>query len=266
MDSPTAKPCTKDEFKPKNLFLDYDRPRDFITFQHCGSAPAYLIWRLFWAVYHVVWIILTGVYSWQWAGDDPEQQVKWFIFLTDWCYFVLTVSTLVDAACVVYIFFCRVDIKNGISDEMTWYLKANWVIFNIANSSAVVVTLTFWGLVYNGGSVTVIDIFTHGVNAIYVIVNASVTSVPVRFYHFLHGILFGVTYVVFTAVYYAAGGTNHQNKPYIYPVLDWTVPGTTLAYCLAVLLVALPLGHLLFSGIYALRRCSCRQQTTSNPV
>lgn len=33
MDSPTAKPCTKDEFKPKNLFLDYDRPRDFITFQ-----------------------------------------------------------------------------------------------------------------------------------------------------------------------------------------------------------------------------------------
>lgn len=71
-----------------------------------------------------------------------------------------------------------------------------------------------------GGSVTVIDIFTHGVNAIYVIVNASVTSVPVRFYHFLHGILFGVTYVVFTAVYYAAGGTNHQNKPYIYPVLD----------------------------------------------
>lgn len=64
-------------------------------------------------MYHVVWIILTGVYSWQWAGDDPEQQVKWFIFLTDWCYFVLTVSTLVDAACVVYIFFCRVDIKNG---------------------------------------------------------------------------------------------------------------------------------------------------------
>lgn len=117
-----------------------------------------------------------------------------------------------------------------------------------------------------GGSVTVIDIFTHGVNAIYVIVNASVTSVPVRFYHFLHGILFGVTYVVFTAVYYAAGGTNHQNKPYIYPVLDWTVPGTTLAYCLAVLLVALPLGHFLFFGIYALRRCSCRQQTTSNPV
>lgn len=38
----------------------------------------------------------------------------------------------------------------GISDEMTWYLKANWVIFNIANSSAVVVTLTYWGLVYNG--------------------------------------------------------------------------------------------------------------------
>lgn len=33
MDSPTAKSCTRDEFKLKNLFLEYDRPRDFTTFQ-----------------------------------------------------------------------------------------------------------------------------------------------------------------------------------------------------------------------------------------
>ena len=29
----TARPCTKDEFRVKNFLLDYDRPRDFVTFQ-----------------------------------------------------------------------------------------------------------------------------------------------------------------------------------------------------------------------------------------
>jgi hypothetical protein len=42
---------------------------------------------------------------------------------------------------------------SDISNEMTWYLKANWVIFNVANSAAIVVTLAFWGLVYTGETV-----------------------------------------------------------------------------------------------------------------
>ncbi|XP_061168113.1 protein rolling stone-like [Saccostrea echinata] len=263
----TPRPCSKEEFRVKNFLLDYDHPRDFVKFQHCETILPYLLWRLFWAVYHFVCIILTGVYSWQWAGDDPQQQVKWFIYLTDWCYFVLTVSTLVDAACVIYVYFCRVDIKNGISNGMTWYLKTNWVIFNFANSAAIVVTLMYWGLVYSGGSVTVIDTLTHGVNAVYVLVNVSVSAIPIRIYHFFHGVVFGVTYVIFTVIYYAAGGTNHQNKSYIYSVLDWDDPGITLAYCAAVGLVAMPLCHLMIYGIYALRRCPCRKnKETSQPV
>jgi len=80
----------------------------------CGSSVlAYWFWRLFWALYHVVWIILSGVYSWQWAGHDPAQQIKWFIYLTDWCYFMLTVSTLIDFVCVSYVNWTDKDIKYG---------------------------------------------------------------------------------------------------------------------------------------------------------
>ncbi|XP_062574951.1 protein rolling stone-like [Saccostrea cucullata] len=158
--------------------------------------------------------------------DHPRDFVK---FQTNISY-LNTCSTLVDAACVIYVYFCRVDIKNG-------------------------------------GSVTVIDILTHGVNAVYVIVNVSVTAVPIRIYHLFHGVLFGVMYVVFTVIYYAAGGTNHQDKAYIYSVLDWDNPGITLAYCLAVGIVAMPLCHLMVYGIYALRRCPCRRnEDTSKPV
>lgn len=113
---------------------------------------------------------------------------------------------------------------------------------------------------------TVIDGFTHGVNAVYVMVNLGVTSVPVRFYHFFHGVLFGIAYVIFTVIYYAAGGTNHQDKSYVYSVLDWSDPGTTIAYSAASVLVAIPLCHFLLYGIYALRRCTSRQQSASYPV
>lgn len=119
-------------------------------------------------------------------------------------------------------------------------------------------------LLVAGGSVTVVDVITHGINAVYVIVNVSVSSVPIRIYHFFHGVIFGVVYAVFTVIYYAAGGTNHQDKAYIYPVLDWNSPGLTLAYCVAVIFVAMPLCHFLIYGIYALRRCTCRKHTSQS--
>ena len=72
-----------------------------------------MCWRIFWALYHLAWIVLTGVYSYQWAGHDPDQQIKWFIYLTDWAYFVLTMSTLIDAVCVVFISIKRDDIIQG---------------------------------------------------------------------------------------------------------------------------------------------------------
>ena len=85
----------------------------YFSWFQCGCHKLYVCWRIFWAVYHLVWIVLTGVYSYQWAGHDPDQQIKWFIYLTDWAYFVLTFSTLIDAVCVVFISIKRDDIIQG---------------------------------------------------------------------------------------------------------------------------------------------------------
>ncbi|CAC5400338.1 unnamed protein product [Mytilus coruscus] len=114
----------------------------------CGYHKLYIVWRIFWALYHLVWIILTGVYSYQWAGDDPAQQVKWFIYLTNWAYFVLTFSTTIGAVCVVYIAFKRDDILQGACSDMPWYLKVDWVFFNVSNSVSILVTMMYWGLIY----------------------------------------------------------------------------------------------------------------------
>ena len=79
----------------------------------CGGRFLYLAWRVFWGLYHTVWIIMTGVDSDQWAGPDPNEQIKWFIYLTDWSYFMLTISSLFQLLCVVYVNVRRKDIIFG---------------------------------------------------------------------------------------------------------------------------------------------------------
>ncbi|KAK3102035.1 hypothetical protein FSP39_008269 [Pinctada imbricata] len=252
--------------------------RPGVSFNTCtyilqfGLPIPYLIWRIFWALYHVVWIILSGVYSWQWAGHDPAQQIKWFIYLTDWCYFVLTVATLVDAVSVVYVLVRRKDISKGECETMSWYLQVNWVLFNVANSSALLVSLLYWGLIYGPNeNMTAVNIETHALNSVYVIINVLVTAVPIRLYHFFHGVIYAITYVLFTLIYYLAGGTNEDGKPYVYSTIDWRDTGFTVGLSLAVTFVAMPVVHTIFWALYKLRvflfsKCSRNSDSVDIPM
>ncbi|KAJ8301965.1 hypothetical protein KUTeg_020952 [Tegillarca granosa] len=252
----------------------------------CGFRLPYVFWRIFWALYHFVWIIITGVYSWQWAGPEPEEQVKWFIYLTDWCYFMLTISTLIDAIVVIYVNIkqpeivqglymymftcnrCCFDFTTGESTRMTWYLKTDWVLLNVANCSAVSVALLYWGLVHNSAEpMTAVNIETHALNAVYVILNLCVVRLPVRFYHLFHSVIYGAVYIVFSGIYYGAGGTNENGNPYIYSVIDWRKPGTAVLYSIVVVFIALPVVHMFLYCVYLLRilihRKCCQQFTSS---
>ncbi|VDI56778.1 Hypothetical predicted protein [Mytilus galloprovincialis] len=243
----------KDCFLLSEFKLDYSKPNDFIKFQ-CGYHKLYLGWRIFWALYHLVWIILTGVYSYQWAGDDPAQQVKWFIYVTNWAYFVLTFSTIIDAICVVYIAVKRDDILLGACSEIPWYLKVDWVFFNVSNSASILVTMLYWGLIYSSSSTqTAVNIETHGLNMVYVLVNLFLTGIPVRFYHLFHPMVFGAAYVVFSIIYKILGGTNAQEKSYIYSSFDWSNTGYTTGLSLITVLVAIPICHIILFLLFLLR-------------
>ncbi|XP_063397369.1 protein rolling stone-like [Mytilus trossulus] len=263
----------KDYFLLSEFKLDYSKPNDFIKFQF-GYQKLYIIWRIFWALYHLVWIVLTGVYSYQWAGDDPAQQVKWFIYVTNWAYFVLTFSTLIDAICVVYIVVKRDDIILGACSEMPWYLKVDWVFFNVSNSASILVTMLYWGLIYSSSSTTTaVNIETHGLNMVYVLVNLFLTGIPVRFYHLFHPMVFGAAYVMFSIIYTVSGGTNAQEKSYIYSTFDWSNTGYTTGLSLITVLVAIPICHIILFLLFLLRtfvnkKCCSRTeiQNTSTSV
>ncbi|VDO15891.1 unnamed protein product [Rodentolepis nana] len=88
--------------------------------------------------------------------------------------------------------------------------------------------------------------FKHTIPAITVFLDVCVNGLPIRLFHTIYPMIYGVIYVTFSYIYYNAG----HNKP-IYPVLDWSKPGkaasvsaTVIAVCVVVQFVL----YLLYIG------------------
>lgn len=126
-----------------------------------------------------------------------------------------------------------------------WYHKALWVLYNIASTAAVLVTIAFW--TFFGGA-SAMSLFTHGINSILAVVDTMLSSVPVRLFHVAYPMLYFIVYVIFTVIYWAAG------EPFIYPMTDYTgepVLSTVTAVCL--FFVVTPLCQASIFALYCLR-------------
>ncbi|XP_041348270.1 protein rolling stone-like [Gigantopelta aegis] len=244
----------KDEVQLKNFCLGYQEPRHFLQFEW-GWPKLYIGWRAFWAAYHLTWIIVSGFLSWQWTTSKANE-IKWFIYLTDWTYFVLTLAALLDFTAVVYTHIARADIVQGLTNDITWYEKTVWVLFNIGNCGSVVVSILYWALLYSASTTTItaVDVGTHALNSVYVFINMVVIATPVRLYHVFHTMIYFLTYVLFSFIYHKSGGTSGTDKPYIYSILDWdSAPGTAVAYSCLMIFLAVPIAHVSLFLLYMLR-------------
>ncbi|KAK2179877.1 hypothetical protein NP493_467g02033 [Ridgeia piscesae] len=238
----------------------------------------YAVYRGVVALYFVSWIVLSGVWTYDWAASNSDR-VKWFIYLTNWSFLVLTFDVLLQAVLVVLAcgktgkydvtvnrerqhvittrrltiyYLCAADATN---DAMPWYYKLSWLIHNVASNASFVISIGFWTLVNEDGTdVHPVDWNTHGVNAAYVLVDTFITAIPVRLLHFYHGVMFLSLFAIFSVLYETvAGQTNALGEPYIYSVLDWSQPQTAAIYSVLVCLVATPVLWLLVFALYKLR-------------
>lgn len=138
---------------------------------------------------------------------------------------------------------------------MAWFHEALWVIYNIAAVAALLVTLTFWsllfGLVNNLRALTVV---VHGMNSVLMIGDTVLSSIPVRLFHVIYPMFYSITYIVFTVIYWAVGGTSYFGTPYIYPQTDYTGrPVLSAASQICLFFVGLPLCQSVLFGFYMLR-------------
>lgn len=89
----------------------------------------------------------------------------------------------------------------------------------------------------------------HGINSVIVFVDLLLNAIPVRLLHGIYVVIYGVIYIIFTAIFYAAG--NHDA---IYPaVLDWGMPWRTIGIVLGVAILGVTVIQLLLFCVHKIK-------------
>ena len=141
--------------------------------------------------------------------------------------------------------------------------KLQWLLFLIGGEYAVVITALYWVLFtgnhncagHEHNLFSIDSLHLHMINGVFAVVELWATGIPVRLYHAVYSITFGCSYILFTAVYYAAGGKDTEGNRFIYPFLDYgscPIAAVCLAVSCAVFLVGAV--HFIFFLQYVVRR------------
>ena len=100
---------------------------------------------------------------------------------------------------------------------------------------------------------TAVSLLGHAFNGIMALTDMSLSGRPFRLMHFYNPLLVLLSYVVFSAIYWAAGGVTERGLTYIYPILNWEDLSTTGPVVSIGCFVALPLLHASIWALHLLR-------------
>ncbi|XP_011498754.1 PREDICTED: protein rolling stone-like isoform X2 [Ceratosolen solmsi marchali] len=159
---------------------------------------------------------------------------KWPIYLTNWDLILGLVQSFL--ACVLVTRRSRYQEQPGFDASSLYYGKLEkfyWFMYVVTSSLALGVTITYWALIHDPAihHVDVLNILIHVANSLLMIVDLCVTSVPFEFRCFWWCPFFVNFYLIFSIVYYLAGGLDKNGQHRIYNILDWEKPIMTLLIC-----------------------------------
>jgi hypothetical protein len=202
-------------------------------------------------LYFLFWLIVSAIH----AMDGVH--FKYFIFLTHWgfiawnSYLVLSTVTITAAALGYFGSWedysakcdcqdskkapnCRSEYSKIQESEpgccslvpLDVSLKLQWALFLIGGEYAVVVSILYWAFYTDSNSeqnlYSLDSLNLHAINGIIAVVEIWLSGIPVRICHALYSIGFGCVYILFTVLYYAAGGRDSVGHRFIYPFLDYS--------------------------------------------
>lgn len=206
------------------------------------DRTVYSFFRLFEA------LLMTFIYGWSLYDSAAEGVIAChYIFLTNWS---LTIQ-------VLYFWFAvwtsrQADLMDSSdkprSDKMPFYVRAAWLFQDIAIPGSFVVFVLYWVIVVptETSSPTAVSYFTHGVNFVVMLLDMYLSRQP---YYLMHGIymaIMGLTYLGFTYVHYAAGGTDCRGNRYIYRNIDWNQQASTGNLLSTLLFLVVPVMNVAF--------------------
>ncbi|KAL3852765.1 hypothetical protein ACJMK2_016381 [Sinanodonta woodiana] len=229
----------REEFRLKKFGLSHDSPGHFSKLQ-CGTCLAQAIWLLPWTIYFlVVTVVDFTLYN---AMDGA----KWLVYLSNWDFILIPVTSCWDLSCTVYIAIKRRDIVKNECKEMTWYTRIEWVLYNIINTTAIFVTILFWTLLPPNSQYSSIN--KHVLNMVFVVLNMCIAAKPIRLLHVYQPMAFISIYAIFSVIFQKSGGGA------IYEPLDWDNLGKTSWFVVVLILIVIPFIHSICFLIFKLRQ------------
>ncbi|XP_021193541.1 protein rolling stone isoform X2 [Helicoverpa armigera] len=252
------------------LNLEHSPAHQFACSQWQSSphpSTVYLIYR--WLFFVSVVSIGVASFSCQrlprlYEGPKVElNYMKWFIYFTNWGYLLIALQAGLALA-VLHRYRAQkfnspceedeIPIPLGRRARTPLLCRAYWLSHNIATDLAFVISLVYWALVHDPKihEVNALNVLVHGGNSLSMLLELAVTSHPVRAAHALYSAGAGLAYGVFSAFYWAVGGTDRIGRPAIYPALDWNKPGSAFGF-VALCAVVMVFAHALATFVAAAR-------------
>lgn len=252
--------CLNKELRLASICPTRERTELFVDSQWTWGriSVTYVIYRLVVAVLVIAWAL----------GDFFDEAGRWYsfnyaiwlVFATNWSLFCLCINCIVMAATTTYYFVrgkCAVyEDKELRVKPIGGGLAAQWVVYNIASNTSIVVSISYWAFVViidgSGFLTTSMSQLKHTLNTVYVVLDMFINAIPIRVLHLFYPLSLGIIYAIFNAVYFINDGVGPNGRPYAYYVLDWRNPLGSAITCFLGLILCVIVQILLY-GIYRLR-------------
>lgn len=157
--------------------------------------------------------------------------------------------------CVLILLFLCAGTWDAPSETLPWTCKIHWVLYNINCTLNFIVCFGYWGLIIpfdekHRRDINMVSIHCHLVNGIVMLIEFMVVNIRLKLPHVFHGLSVAGIYVIFSAIYWAAGG-----KPFpIYGFLNYQYyPLSTTGIIAALGGIIFPIFWFLACGLTKLR-------------
>ena len=183
--------------------------------------------------------------------QDSNGETKWFIYLTNWSFTLLTITLGLLTSLSLY-YMCYEERYRFPDEAMTygstgqaldtarmwkadevidvtvvrtkpvvskltrsrWPHQVSWLFYNISFAAGIEVTILYWTAVQDG-SVGFLDVSAHALNSVIILVEICLGRVPIRLLHSVYTMIYVFLYFIFSIIYWKAGGLNADNENYI---------------------------------------------------
>nr|XP_054767206.1 protein rolling stone-like [Lytechinus pictus] len=244
--------------------LHHDCHKDF-TRPMCAKCPIvlFVLFRFGVAGYSFVFLIYHLA-----REISGRIDAKTFIYLETWTYVCITIYLLLSFVNVAIDVYkeSRGWILAVTTGHTPWRFKLQWLFFNISLSSSCVGGITFWiwvivtGILPTTQAYDIINL--HGMWIIIAVLEVGIVTLPLRFEHIIYPLAYGVIYLIFALIYWAAGGTDPYGNHYIYVFLDFGRHPVRLIFVVAGEIIGMFLIHGFFTLFFLYRKkifakCKC---------